>query len=149
MSYRVRKMKAHLVICLSILCVTLFFFCWPVYHKAYTDHLQRLEDNAWLQTQCRDPQFIVRMRQHADVCDRVREDFLQPAFLIGIRAVCTVPTLGWEAVAVACALLLMAPSALLPYYRDTMDRMDRDRMLEACSPGLRQPPRAAICDYFD
>ena len=116
----------------SATAVCIFFFCWPVYHKAYTDHMQRLEDDAWLQTQCSDPQFIVRMRQHADVCDRVRATFQQPAFLVGIHAVC--PKLGWEALAAAVTLLLIAPSVILPYYRDRMDRLDRDRMLEACSP---------------
>ena len=120
---------------LSMTAVLIFFFCWPAYHKAYTEHLQRLEDDAWLQTQCSDPQFIVRMRQHADVCDRVRATFQQPAFLIGMRAMC--PQFGWEAVAVTLLLLLIAPSVLLPYYRDRMDRLDRDRMLEACSPVLR------------
>jgi hypothetical protein len=121
----------------SATAVCIFFFCWPVYHKAYTDHMQRLEDDAWLQTQCSDPQFIVRMRQHADVCDRVRATFQQPAFLVGIQAVC--PKLGWEALAAAVTLLLIAPSVILPYYRDRMDRLDRDRMLEACSPMMPGP----------
>jgi hypothetical protein len=53
--------------------------------------------------------------------------------------------MGWEALAVVGTLLLMAPSVLLPYYRDRMDRIDRDRMLEACSPMVGRRPM--ICDY--
>jgi hypothetical protein len=141
-------MKQHNSVVIALVSVSaafIFFFCWPVYHKAYTEHMQMLEDDAWLQTQCSDPQFIVRMRQHADVCDRVRATFQQPAFLIGIQAVC--PRLGWEAMAAAIAMLLIAPTVLLPYYRDRMDRLDRDRMLEACSPmrNYRSASARMIC----
>lgn len=116
----------------------------PIFQRAYSEHIQRLEDDAWLQAQCGDPHFISRMRQHADVCDRVRASFQQPALLVGLQACVPselkdlLPSVGWESVALAALLLVAAPSVLLPYFRARSDRHDRDRLLEACSPDL--PP---------
>ena len=83
-----------------------------------------------------DATFISRLRQHPEVCDRVRASYEQPAVLVGLQA--CVPSeikdfMTWEMLVV---LLILAPSLLLPYYRSRRDRRDRDRMLEACSPEL-------------
>ena len=109
----------------------------PVFHRAYSDHIQRLEDDAWLEAQCNDPQFISRMRQHADVCERVRASFQQPAIMVGLQA-CFDMTMTWEMVGITAIFVIIVPAMMLPYYRAYCDRCDRDRMLEACSPTL--PP---------
>jgi hypothetical protein len=109
----------------------------PVFHRAYSDHMQRLEDDAWLEAQCNDPQFISRMRQHADVCQRVRASFQEPAILVGLQA-CFNMTMTWEMVGITAIFVIVVPTIMLPYYRAHCDRHDRDRMLEACTPTL--PP---------
>ena len=110
----------------------------PVFHRAYTDHLRALEDDAWLRTQCADPIFVARMIRHHDVCQRVRESFQQPALLVALQAVCH-PTaewwtawsaLSWQAVVLLVAVFFLAPGVLLPLYRMRKDHVDHARMLE-------------------
>ncbi len=122
----------------------------PVFHAAYVQHLQRLEDDAWLRTQCADPIFVSRMMRHHDVCQRVRESFRQPAFLVAMQACvpsewqALLPSVGWETLLfLALLLFLLAPTVLLPLYRVRRDRFDHLRMLEACSPDLPIPWRYA------
>lgn len=122
----------------------------PVFYAAYGQHLQRLEDDAWLRTQCADPIFVSRMMRHHDVCQRVRESFRQPAFLVALQACvpsewqALLPSVGWETLLfLALLLFLLAPTVLLPLYRVRRDRFDHMRMLEACSPDLPVPWRYA------
>ena len=89
----------------------------PVFQRAYSEHLQRLEDDTWLQAQCSDPQFFTRMRQHTDVCEHVRASFQQPAILVGLQACIPVeledffPVLEWQTwAAVAVVMLLLVPN---------------------------------------
>ncbi len=122
----------------------------PVFHAAYVQHLQQLEDDAWLRTQCADPVFVSRMMRHHDVCQRVRESFRHPAFLVAMQACipsewqALLPSVGWETVLFMLLLvILLAPTVLLPLYRMRRDRFDHARMLEACSPDLPVPWRYA------
>jgi hypothetical protein len=122
----------------------------PRFYSAYMQHMQTLEDDAWLRTQCQDPIFVSRMMRHHDVCERVRESFRQPAFLVALQACCVpsewqalMPSVGWETVCLVSFILLLAPGILLPLYRMQKDRVDHARMLEACSPDLPFPWRYA------
>lgn len=115
----------------------------PIFQLAYSEHLQRLEDDTWLQAQCKDPQFFVRMRQHTDVCERVRASFQQPAVLVGLQACIPVglddicPVWEWQTWAVvAGVVLLLVPNVILPLYRAREDRREHIRVLQACSPML-------------
>ena len=129
-----------LSICLS--------FLWilgrvPIFQLAYAEHLQRLEDDTWLQSQCRDPQFFTRMRQHTDVCEHVRASFQQPAVLVGLQACIPVgmgdmfPVLEWQTwAAAAVVMLFLVPNVLLPMYRASEDRREQIRVMQACSPML-------------
>lgn len=114
----------------------------PVFHKAYTDHLRTLEDDAWLRAQCADPVFVSRMIRHHDVCERVRESFQQPAALVALQACipsewqALLPAVSWELIVLVAVVLLLAPGILLPLYRAHQDHTDHARMLEACSPDL-------------
>jgi hypothetical protein len=115
----------------------------PVFQLAYSEHLQRLEDDTWLQDQCRDPQFFTRMRQHTDVCEHVRASFQQPAILVGLQACIPMdvedflPALEWQTWAAdSVVMLLLIPNVLLPLYRASEDRREQTRVMKACSPIL-------------
>ncbi len=115
----------------------------PIFQKAYADHIQRLEDDMWLQTQCRDPEFFSRMRQHTDVCEHVRASFQQPALLVGLQACMPVdfqdfiPTMEWQTWAViAIGILILIPNVFLPLYRANEFKREHIRILQACSPQL-------------
>ena len=115
----------------------------PIFQRAYSEHLQRLEDDTWLQAQCKDPQFFVRMRQHTNVCEHVRASFQQPAVLVGLQACIPVsledicPTWEWQTWAVvAGVVLVLVPNVILPMYRAREDKREHIRVLQACSPML-------------
>jgi hypothetical protein len=122
----------------------------PSFHKAYTEHQQRLEDDAWLRAQCADPLFFTKMRQHTNVCEQVRAAFRRPPFMVGLQAAC-VPTaewggtlralllpssLGWEGVVVIALCLALGPGLIVPWWRARKDLLEHERLLEACSPLL-------------
>jgi hypothetical protein len=115
----------------------------PPFYAAYVHHMQTLEDDAWLRTQCADPLFVSRMMRHHDVCERVRESFRQPALLVALQACfpsewqALLPSIGWEWVCLVGLLLFFAPGLLLlPLYRVHRERADHARMLAAASPDL-------------
>ena len=134
----------------SFIISTALFSMWilgkiPIFQKAYADHLQRLEDDTWLQTQCRDPEFFSRMRQHTDVCEHVRASFQQPAILVGLQACIPVdfqdfiPTMEWKTwVVVVIGTLILIPNVLLPLYRANEFKREHIRVLQACSPQIYQ-----------
>lgn len=113
----------------------------PTFHHAYTEHQQRLDEDAWLLAQCADPEFFSNMRRHASVCDDVRVAFARPAWLVAFQAcIPNAPVLGWHEVALGGLILLLAPGILLPILRAREERWERARILEACSPMLMPHP---------
>jgi Flp pilus assembly protein TadB len=140
-----RRLSSTVTLIFVILVLSIGASClWLLgrkFQQNYAEYLQRIEDDAWLSTQCSDPQFISRMRQHAGVCDGVRKKnsqnqkqyvlmhhllSLSPALVVFVVMIC---------VATTVVLMIVVPGLLL-YYRAQIDRRDRDRMLEACSPEL-------------
>jgi hypothetical protein len=118
----------------------------PAFFAAYTDHVQALEDDAWLRTQCADPLFVSRMRRHHDVCERARASFRQPALLVALQACfptewqALLPSISWEWGCLAALVLFTAPGLfLLPLYRVHRERAEHLRLLEAASPELSPP----------
>ena len=132
----------------STLSSACMFLLWilgriPIFQLAYAEHLQRLEDDTWLQSQCKDPQFFSRMRQHTDVCEHVRASFQQPAILVGLQA-CIPVSLGdffpdweWQTwTGAAVIIFLLVPNVILPLLRAYEDKREQARVLHACSPLL-------------
>jgi hypothetical protein len=112
----------------------------PTFHRAYTEHQQRLDDDEWLRAQCADPHFFSNMRRHTSVCDDARAAFTRPPWLVGVQACLptrVLPELSWEGVVMVALLLILAPGVLLPVLRARTERMEHIRMLDACSPMLR------------
>jgi hypothetical protein len=112
----------------------------PTFHRAYTEHQQRLDDDEWLLVQCADPEFFTKMRRHASVCDDVRATFARPTWLVAFQAcIPTAPVLGWQEVVLGGLVLLLAPSILLPILRAREEHWERQRIVDACSPMLVHP----------
>lgn len=114
----------------------------PPFYRAYVDHQQRLDDDAWLRTQCADPDFFSKLRRHTDVCDDARTAFMRPAWLVGFQACLpSMPVLGWHEVALVGFAMMLVPSLLLPLLRAREERWERQRMLDACNPHLLSPTK--------
>ena len=108
----------------------------PVFHRAYTEHQQRLDVEAWLRDQCADPEFSLNMRRHTTACDDARAAFARPAWLVGLHACLQLPPLSWEAVALAGLLMLLGPTVVLPALHARHERLEHYRVLADCSPAL-------------
>ena len=102
----------------------------PMFQRAYANHVQKMEDDAWLHEQCLIPDFFVRLRQHTSLCEQVRDTFNRPAALVALHACLPeVPWWGdWRAAAVFALLLVMGPSLVLPWYRRRCDQEAIHRM---------------------
>jgi hypothetical protein len=110
----------------------------PVFQRAYVEHQQRLEDDAWLRKQCADPHFVNNMRRHTSVCDDARAAFARPPWIVAMQACLpdTPPTLGWEGVALVGLVLFLLPSLLWPVLRARYEHQEHQRVLDACSASL-------------
>ena len=110
----------------------------PVFQRAYVEHQQRLEDDAWLRKQCADPHFVNNMRRHTSVCDDTRAAFARPPWIVAMQACLpdTPPTLGWEGVALVGLVLFLLPSLLWPVLRARYEHQEHQRVLDACSASL-------------
>ena len=119
--------SVHIIIAMVIMptLLILIIIAGPIVNKAYSERVQRLEDEAWLRAQCSDPHFTARMmRQHSDVCDRVVVLVPHAAALLLFQSL-----LAHAALPAAGLLLVAAPSVLLPYYCCYRDRRDLRREL--------------------
>lgn len=117
----------------------------PVFHRAYVEHQQRLEDDAWLRAQCADPHFVNNMRRHTSVCDDARAAFARPPWIVGMQACLpdTPPSLGWEGVALVGLVLFLLPGLLWPLLRARYEHREHQRVLDACSASLMWHPITA------
>ena len=107
----------------------------PVFQKAYSAQLQRQTDNHWLRAQCSEPSFFMHLRQHTDVCFKVRETFDQPPVMAGIEACFPedirewMPAPGWRGFILAClACVILSPTLLLPSWQVWMSRKHADNL---------------------
>ena len=110
----------------------------PIFHRAYVEHQQRLDDDAWLRAQCADPHFVNNMRRHTSVCDDARAAFARPPWIVAMQACLpdTPPTLGWEGVALVGRVRFLLPSLLWPVLRARYEHQEHQRVLDACSASL-------------
>ena len=110
----------------------------PIFHRAYVEHQQRLDDDHWLREQCADPHCVNKMRRHTSVCDDARAAFARPPWIVGMQACLpdTPPTLGWEGVAIVGLVLFLLPGILWPMLRARSEQREHQRVLDACSASL-------------
>lgn len=84
---------ASSVIKLMVISLGVFWFVsfamsrFFVFYEAYTDYLALLRDESWLRVQCAHPEFYSNMRQHTELCDRVRLNSERSPVLIALNAV--------------------------------------------------------------
>ena len=114
----------------------------PVFHRAYVEHQQRLEDDHWLRAQCADPHFVNNMRRHTSVCDDARAAFARPPWIVGMQACLpeTLPSIGWQGVALVGLVLFLLPGLLWPLLRARYEQREHQRVLDACSASLMWHP---------
>jgi hypothetical protein len=59
------------------------------FHVVYTREVQKESDDAWLRSQCMEPEFYLKMRQHTDLCAQVQENHRESKILKALLAVGT------------------------------------------------------------
>lgn len=113
----------------------------PAYSEAHARHLEALQRDAWLHTQCADPAFSAGMLQKSEtagLCDRVRALYARSAWEVALGA-CVPPLFQrvwlwlceavhwarWPLAVLAAAASLAAPMLLLPLYRASRDEFER------------------------
>ena len=107
-------------------------------------HIQHIENDKWLQIQCKNPDFFSRMRHHTSICEKVGS-LHQPAFIVGLQA--SIPAElkemminldfmpGWHVFfPIASCILVIVTNVLLPIYKAREDRIEQNRILQACNP---------------
>ncbi len=78
---------------LMIICLTTFWIVsfsmgrFFVFYEAYTSALRTIRDEAWIRTQCDDPQFYSNLKQHSDLCQSVQINFERSPLLVALNAV--------------------------------------------------------------
>jgi hypothetical protein len=78
---------------LIIVCLTTFWIVsfsmgrFFVFYEAYTSALRLVRDEAWIRTQCADPQFYSNLKQHSDLCQSVQINFERSPLLVALNAV--------------------------------------------------------------
>ena len=77
-----------IIVCLTTFWIVSFsmgrFF---VFYEAYTSALRLVRDEAWIRTQCADPQFYSNLKQHSDLCQSVQINFERSPLLVALNAV--------------------------------------------------------------
>jgi hypothetical protein len=78
---------------LMIVCLTTFWIVsftmgrFFVFYEAYTSALRIVRDEAWIRTQCADPQFYSNLKLHSDLCQSVQINFERSPLLVALNAV--------------------------------------------------------------
>jgi hypothetical protein len=125
----------------------------PVFQEAYAEQTKKIEDNAWLRVQCKDP----RMHLHTDACHNI-ETIQQPtAFWAGLCAAacisCSISSTNTDGYSgggfregeaiqphtwaiLAIGFILLIPNVFLPMYKAYEDKQEHIRVVKACSPML-------------
>jgi hypothetical protein len=111
-------------------------FKLPVFERAYMQHQQHLQEEAWLHTKCQDPDFFAQMRhRNADMCADVQALFQQSAWWLALKE-CVPFSPQYCLVIGFIFCLFLLPTFLLPLYQAQQDRWEQQRIFRACSPSL-------------
>lgn len=127
---------------LMIICLTTFWIVsfsvgrFFVFYEAYTSALRTIRDEAWIRTQCADPQFYSNLKQHSDLCQSVQINFERSPLLVALNAVsetahlcgrysCTDNLMalsrgGWPVILSVGIISLIAPTLLVQIMRVLM-----------------------------
>lgn len=127
---------------LMIICLTTFWIVsfsmgrFFVFYEAYTSALRIIRDEAWIRTQCADPQFYSNLKQHSDLCQSVQINFERSPLLVALNAVsetahlcgrysCTdnliaISRGGWPVMLSVGFISLVAPTLLYQVMRSLM-----------------------------
>ena len=106
-----------------------------VLHSAYLLQQERIEKEAWLRTQCAQPQFYTNMRHHSTLCEEVEATARIGALWHALQevagsvppadAVALVQRLSWPVMAAVAFACLCFPSLLIAQMRGRHDRLPR------------------------
>lgn len=124
---------------LMIICLTTFWIVsfsmgrFFVFYEAYTSALRTVRDEAWIRTQCDDPQFYSNLKQHSDLCQSVQINFERSPLLVALNAVSetshlcgrysctenlvTISKGGWPVILSVGIISLLAPTLLVNIMR--------------------------------
>jgi hypothetical protein len=127
---------------LMIICLTTFWIVsfsvgrFFVFYEAYTSALRVVRDEAWIRTQCSDPQFYSNLKQHSDLCQSVQINFERSPLLVALNAVSETAYLcgryscvesltaisrgGWPVIVSVGFISLLAPTILVQIMRVLM-----------------------------
>ncbi len=133
---------------LMIICMTTFWIVsfsvgrFFVFYEAYTSALRLIRDEAWIRTQCSDPQFYSNLKQHSDLCQSVQINFERSPLLVALNAVsetahicgrysCTENLIaitrgGWPVILSVGFISLIAPTLLVQVMRLLMSTRASD-----------------------
>jgi hypothetical protein len=132
---------------LMIICLTTFWIVsfsmgrFFIFYEAYTSALRTVRDEAWIRTQCSDPQFYSNLKQHSDLCQSVQINFERSPLLVALNAVsetahlcgrysCTESLIaisqgGWPVMLSVGFISLVAPTLLVQVMRSLMSSSPR------------------------
>ena len=127
---------------LMIICLTTFWIVsfsvgrFFVFYEAYTSALRLIRDEAWIRSQCSDPQFYSNLKQHSDICQSVQINFERSPVLVALNAVSETAYLcgryscvenlaaisrgGWPVILSVGFMSLLAPTLLVQIMRVLM-----------------------------
>lgn len=127
---------------LMIICLTTFWIVsfsvgrFFVFYEAYTSALRLIRDEAWIRSQCSDPQFYSNLKQHSDLCQSVQINFERSPVLVALNAVSETAYLcgryscvenlaaisrgGWPVILSVGFMSLLAPTLLVQIMRVLM-----------------------------
>jgi len=133
---------------LMIICLTTFWIVsfsmgrFFIFYEAYTSALRTVRDEAWIRTQCSDPQFYSNLKQHSDLCQSVQINFERSPLLVALNAVsetahlcgrysCTENLIalsqgGWPVMLSVGFISLIAPTLLVQVMRSLMSSSRND-----------------------
>ena len=136
------------VLKLMIICLTTFWIVsfsmgrFFIFYEAYTSALRTVRDEAWIRTQCSDPQFYSNLKQHSDLCQSVQINFERSPLLVALNAVsetahlcgrysCTESLIaisqgGWPVMLSVGFISLIAPTLLVQVMRSLMSSSRND-----------------------
>lgn len=136
------------VLKLMIICLTTFWIVsfsmgrFFIFYEAYTSALRTVRDEAWIRTQCSDPQFYSNLKQHSDLCQSVQINFERSPLLVALNAVsetahlcgrysCTENLIalsqgGWPVMLSVGFISLIAPTLLVQVMRSLMSSSRND-----------------------
>ena len=139
------------VLKLMIICLTTFWIVsfsvgrFFIFHEAYTSAIRVVRDEAWIRTQCSDPQFYSNLKQHSDLCLSVQINFERNPFLVALNAVSETAYLcgryscaenlaaisrgGWPVILSVGFISLLAPTILMQCMRLLMSSSNNHHRL--------------------